>query len=100
GWPALAAAMTGDVIPASPGNLHYTQPRPYGVVGRITAFNHPLMFAATRPLPALIAGNTIVMKPSPDTTLSTLALGELFAEAFPPGVVNIVTGGADAGDAL
>src|SRR5690606_12522367 len=45
GWPSLAAAMAGDVIPASPGNLHYTAHRPYGVVGRITAFNHPLMFA-------------------------------------------------------
>lgn len=100
GWPSLAAAMTGDVIPASPGNLHYTAHKPYGVVGRITAFNHPLMFAATRPLPALIAGNAVVMKPSPDTSLSTLALAELFAEAFPPGVVNVVTGGAEAGDAL
>lgn len=100
GWPHVAAAMTGDVIPASPGNLHYTAHRPYGVVGRITAFNHPLMFAVTRPLPSLIAGNTLVMKPSPDTSLSTLRLAELFAEAFPPGVVNIVTGGADAGDAL
>jgi acyl-CoA reductase-like NAD-dependent aldehyde dehydrogenase len=58
------------------------------------------MFAATRPLPALIAGNAVVMKPSPDTSLSTLALAELFAEAFPPGVVNIVAGGADAGDTL
>lgn len=100
GWPSLAAAMTGDVIPASPGNLHYTAHRPYGVVGRITAFNHPLMFAATRPLPSLITGNTLVMKPSPDTSLSTLALAELFAEAFPPGVVNIVSGGGEAGDAL
>lgn len=100
GWPAIAASMTGDVIPASPGNLHYTAHRPYGVVGRITAFNHPLMFAVTRPLPSLIAGNTLVMKPSPDTSLSTLALAELFAEAFPPGVVNIVTGGGAAGDAL
>jgi acyl-CoA reductase-like NAD-dependent aldehyde dehydrogenase len=100
GWPAVAASMTGDVIPASPGNLHYTAHRPYGVVGRITAFNHPLMFAVTRPLPSLIAGNTLVMKPSPDTSLSTLALAELFAEAFPPGVVNIVTGGGAAGDAL
>jgi betaine-aldehyde dehydrogenase len=100
GWPALAAALTGDVIPASPGNLHYTSYAPYGVVGRITAFNHPVMFAATRPLPALIAGNTVVMKPAPQTPLSTLALGEIFAEAFPPGAVNVVTGGAATGDAL
>lgn len=100
GWPALAKSLTGDVIPASSGNLHYTVHRPYGVVGRITAFNHPAMFAITRPLPSLITGNTLVMKPSEETSLSTLALAELFAEAFPPGVVNIVTGKADTGDAI
>jgi betaine-aldehyde dehydrogenase len=100
GWPAMARTLKGDVIPASPGNLHYTGYRPYGVVGRICAFNHPVMFAATRPLPALIAGNSLVIKPAPQTSLSTLGLAELFAEAFPPGVVNIVSGGADAGDAL
>ncbi|WP_326836345.1 aldehyde dehydrogenase family protein [Amycolatopsis rhabdoformis] len=100
GWPAFARSLTGDVIPASPGNLHYTAHRPYGVVGRITAFNHPVMFAITRPLPSLITGNTLVMKPSDETSLSTLALAELFNEAFPPGVVNIVTGDAGTGDAI
>jgi acyl-CoA reductase-like NAD-dependent aldehyde dehydrogenase len=100
GWPALAASLTGEVIPASPGNLHYTAHVPYGVVGRITAFNHPVMFAITRPLPSLITGNTLVMKPSDETSLSTLALAELFHEAFPPGVVNVVTGDAATGDAL
>jgi betaine-aldehyde dehydrogenase len=100
GWPGLAQQMTGQVIPASRTGLHYTTSKPYGVVGRITAFNHPLMFAATRPLPALITGNTVVIKPSPQTPLTTLRLAELFAEAFPPGVVNVVTGGAEAGDAL
>lgn len=100
GWPHLAASMTGDVIPASPGGLHYTRHHPYGVVARITAFNHPAMFAVTRPLPSLITGNTLVMKPAPQTSLSTLRLGELFAEAFPAGVVNVVSGGAPTGDAL
>ena len=100
GWPGLAQSMNGQVIPASPGNLHYTASRPYGVVGRITAFNHPAMFAITRPLPSLITGNTLVMKPAPQTPLSALLLAELFREAFPPGVVNVVTGGADVGDAI
>jgi acyl-CoA reductase-like NAD-dependent aldehyde dehydrogenase len=100
GWPGMAQQMGGQVIPASADGLHYTTSSPYGVVGRITAFNHPLMFAATRPLPALITGNSVVLKPSPQTPLSTLRLAELFAEAFPPGVVNVVTGGAAAGDAL
>jgi acyl-CoA reductase-like NAD-dependent aldehyde dehydrogenase len=100
GWPPLAKWLKGEVIPASPGNLHYTSYMPYGVVGRITAFNHPVMFAATRPLPALITGNSIVIKPAPQTSISTLGLAGLFAEAFPPGVVNVVTGGAEPGDAL
>lgn len=99
-WPQLARWLAGEMIPATPGNLHYTSFVPYGVVGRITAFNHPVMFAATRPLPALITGNTVVMKPAPQTALSTLGLAELFAEAFPPGVMNVITGGAEPGDAL
>ncbi|MFC8667648.1 aldehyde dehydrogenase family protein [Streptomyces sp. NPDC057199] len=100
GWPALAAAATGKVIPASADGLHYTASRPYGVVGRITAFNHPAMFAISRPLPSLITGNTLVMKCAPQTPLSALRLAELFAEAFPPGVVNVLSGGAEVGDAL
>ena len=99
-YPSIAWGLHGRVINASAGGLHYTTSTPCGVVGRILAFNHPLMFAVTRPLPALITGNTMVMKPAPQTPLSCLALGELFAEAFPPGVVNIVTGGAAVGDAL
>jgi acyl-CoA reductase-like NAD-dependent aldehyde dehydrogenase len=100
GWPIIAGGLNGEVIPASPGNLHYTSSRPYGVVGRITAFNHPAMFAITRPLPSLISGNTLVMKPAPQTSLSTLRLAELFDDAFPSGVVNIVSGGAATGDAM
>lgn len=99
-WPHFAAALHGQRFPASPSNLHYTAHRPYGVVGRITAFNHPAMFAITRPLPSLITGNTLVMKPAPQTSLSTLRLAELFNEAFPIGVVNIVSGGAETGDAI
>ena len=100
GWPGLAQGLHGSVVPASADGLHLTTSRPYGVVGRITAFNHPFMFAATRPLPALITGNTVVLKPSPQTPLATLRLAELCAEAFPPGVVNVMTGGAETGDAL
>lgn len=99
-YPKMAYGLNGRVIPASRDGLHYTSSRPYGVVGRITAFNHPLMFAATRPLPALITGNAVVMKVAPQAPLSALALGELMAEAFPPGVVNILSGGSAAGAAL
>lgn len=99
-YPKMAYGLQGRVIPASRNGLHYTLGRPYGVVGRIMAFNHPAMFAATRPLPALITGNTVVMKVAPQTPLSGLALGELFAEVFPPGVINVLSGGVASGDAL
>ncbi len=99
-YPPMARALHGRVHEMNRGGLHYTISRPYGVTGRILAFNHPLLFAVSRALPALIVGNTLVMKPAPQTPLSALALGQLFAEAFPAGVVNILSGGAAAGDAI
>ncbi|MGB9113597.1 MAG: aldehyde dehydrogenase family protein [Acidimicrobiales bacterium] len=99
-YPPMAWGLHGRVHEMNRGGLHYTLSRPYGVTGRILAFNHPLLFAVSRALPALIVGNTLVMKPAPQTPLSALALGELFAEAFPPGVVNILSGGAAVGDAI
>jgi aminobutyraldehyde dehydrogenase len=65
---------------------------PVGVVGSIAPWNYPLMMAAWKLGPALAAGNTIVLKPSEQTPLSTLKLAELLAELFPAGVVNIITG--------
>ena len=68
---------------------------PIGVVAQITPWNYPLMMAAWKLAPALAAGNTVVLKPSEMTPLSTLKLGELVAEIFPEGVVNIVNGRGD-----
>jgi aminobutyraldehyde dehydrogenase len=65
---------------------------PVGVVGSIAPWNYPLMMAAWKLGPALAAGNTIVLKPSEQTPLTTLKLAELLAELFPAGVVNIITG--------
>ncbi|HEX2525213.1 MAG TPA: gamma-aminobutyraldehyde dehydrogenase [Geminicoccus sp.] len=74
---------------------------PVGVVGSIAPWNYPLMMGAWKLAPALAAGNTIILKPSEMTPLTTLALGELLAEIFPPGVVNIVHGkGPSVGHAL
>ena len=70
---------------------------PLGVVGGITPWNFPLLLAIWKIVPALVAGNTIVLKPSPYTPLCTLKLGELLCEVLPPGVVNIVSGGNDLG---
>jgi acyl-CoA reductase-like NAD-dependent aldehyde dehydrogenase len=71
--------------------------RPYGVVGAITPWNFPVMLAVWKIAPALLAGNTIVLKPSPYTPLSTLALGEILRDLLPPGVLNVVSGGNDLG---
>lgn len=99
-WPGLALGLNGETVPASPGNLHYTMYEPYGVVGKIVAFNHPGMFAMTRVLAPLIVGNTVVLKPGVQTPLSALAFGEIVQKIFPPGVFNICSGGAETGDAL
>jgi aminobutyraldehyde dehydrogenase len=74
---------------------------PLGVIASIAPWNYPLMMAAWKIAPALAAGNTVVLKPSEQTPLTTLALAEDLAELFPPGVVNIVTGrGESVGAAL
>jgi 2-formylbenzoate dehydrogenase len=98
GW---ALELKGEVIPASAEHLHYTVREPYGVVGRILPFNHPIMFAAGKIAAPLIAGNTVIVKPAPQTPLSALRMGELFADVLPPGVLNIVTGsGPEPGIAI
>lgn len=70
---------------------------PLGVVCAIAPWNFPVSLAMWKLGPALVAGNTIVLKPSPFTPLCTLKIGELFAELFPPGVVNVISGGEDLG---
>jgi len=74
--------------------LHY---RPLGVVGAITPWNYPILLAAPKIAHALFTGNTVVLKPSPYTPLSTLLIGELAQEALPPGVLNVLSGGNELG---
>jgi len=71
--------------------------RPIGVVAAITPWNFPLSMAAWKFAPALRAGNTVVVKPSPYTPLATLRLGEVLRDVLPPGVLNIVSGGDELG---
>ncbi|MGI8725455.1 MAG: gamma-aminobutyraldehyde dehydrogenase [Methyloceanibacter sp.] len=74
---------------------------PVGVVGSIAPWNYPLMMAAWKLAPALAGGNTIVIKPSEQTPLTTLKLAKIIADIFPEGVVNVITGrGATTGNAL
>ncbi len=74
--------------------------KPLGVVGAIVPWNAPVYIACSKIAPALAAGNTIVVKTAPTTPLTSLRLGELWAEVVPAGVVNILSGGNDAGALL
>ena len=70
---------------------------PIGVIGGITPWNFPLLLAVWKIAPALVAGNTMVLKPSPYTPLCTLLFGELAQQVLPPGVLNVTSGGNDLG---
>lgn len=97
----LGYELKGATIPGSPNHVHMTFREPYGVVGRIVPFNHPIMFAVARTAGALIAGNAVIIKPPETSSLSATVFAEICREVLPPGVVNIVTGwGRDAGDAI
>lgn len=73
---------------------------PIGVIGSITPWNWPLMIAIWHIVPAIRTGNTVVIKPSPFTPLSTLLLVRLINEVLPPGVLNVISGGDELGAAL
>ncbi|APX91131.1 aldehyde dehydrogenase [Brevirhabdus pacifica] len=97
----LATELKGETIPASSEHLHLTLREPYGVVGRIVPFNHPIKFAAHAISAPLIAGNTVVVKPPEQSPLSAALLGELCRDILPAGCVNILTGnGMPTGDAI
>jgi betaine-aldehyde dehydrogenase len=98
----MADKFQGETIPVEAGFLNYTLREPVGVVGQVVPWNFPLMFTSWKMAPALAAGNTIVMKPSEITPLSSLKIAELMREAgLPKGVVNMVPGyGHVAGQAI
>ena len=104
GW---ATKLEGSTLAPSIGfppgvRYHtYTQREPVGVVGAIVPWNFPLAIALWKVAPALAAGCTVVLKPSPETPLTALRLAALAAEAgLPAGVLNVVCGGGEAGAAL
>ena len=95
-----AMELKGSTIPATADHLHYTVREPFGVVARIIAYNHPLMFA-TRAVTPLIAGNAVIVKTPDQAPLSGLRLAELADEVLPPGVLTILAGpGPVVGEAL
>ena len=99
---ALALTRRSDVIPIEGPYLCYTQRVPLGVIALMTSFNHPLMILSKSLAPALATGNSVVIKASEQTPLTTVRLVKLLQEAgVPDGVVSVVNGeGRDAGAAL
>lgn len=100
-YAGLGLELKGQTIPASAANLHFTVREPYGLVGRIIPFNHPIKFAANALAAPLMAGNVVILKPPEQSPLSAGILGEICREVLPRGVANIVTGlGMPTGDAI
>ncbi|MGK4590909.1 aldehyde dehydrogenase family protein [Amycolatopsis sp. w19] len=99
GWVTKIQGTTNPV--SFPDTLHYTRREPVGVNALITPWNFPLMILVWKLAPALATGNTVVIKPSEVTPLTSIRLVELVHEAgFPPGVVNLVTGDGAVGALL
>ena len=93
-YAGLASEVKGEVTQLD-RNLHYTRREPYGVVTKFLPFNHPMGSLGAALAPPLLTGNCLILKPSPHTPLSALALATDLAGMLPPGVVNILTGSND-----
>ncbi|MFM9913885.1 MAG: gamma-aminobutyraldehyde dehydrogenase [Methylophilaceae bacterium] len=94
----MTGSLAGEYLP---GHTSMIRRDPLGVVASIAPWNYPLMMAAWKLGPALAAGNTVVLKPSEQTPLTSLKLAQLLADIFPKGVVNVIAGrGASVGAPL
>lgn len=94
-WCAEVAKLTPETLTLedTPDTLVQVRRVPLGVVGAIVPWNFPVALAFFKIAPALLTGNTVVLKPSPNTPLTTLKLGELLRDVLPPGVLNVISGG-------
>jgi betaine-aldehyde dehydrogenase len=88
---SLATETPGLVLRSDGNLLDYTVRVPFGIVGRIIPFNHPLMFSLEKILPPLLVGNAVILKPSPYGCLAPLELGRVLSPHIPPGILNVVT---------
>tara|TARA_R110002072_G_scaffold243381_2_gene402360 strand:+ start:4138 stop:5598 length:1461 start_codon:yes stop_codon:yes gene_type:complete len=96
----LVTEMKGDTIPMGPDRINMTMREPLGVVARILAFNHPLLFCGGKMGAPLAAGNAVIIKPPVQAPLSALRLAELIDGLLPAGVFSVLPGGTEAGAAL
>lgn len=93
-------ASTGRTVPLGPKMLGITLREPFGVVGCIVPFNMPVAMLSNKVACALAAGNTVVAKPPEQASSACLRFAELLSDVLPPGVVNVVSGLAEVGDAI
>jgi acyl-CoA reductase-like NAD-dependent aldehyde dehydrogenase len=109
GWSASCLAFyaelgrmeRGRVVPSGEaGQLNLVVKEPFGPIAAIVPWNYPILLLMWKLAPALAAGNTAIVKPSPYTPLSTLEMCEAMAKLFPHGVLNVVTGEGEVGQAL
>ena len=96
----LVTEVKGATIPVGNDNLNYTLREPLGVVARINSYNHPFFYATSHSAPPLATGNAVVIKPPDQAPLSSLYLAELIGDLFPPGVISVLPGGRECGEAL
>ncbi len=82
------------------GHTSFVRREPVGVIGQVTPWNYPMMMAIWKFAPAIAAGNTVVLKPSDTTPVTTVRIAELAAQVLPPGVLNVITGDRSTGQAL
>ncbi|MPY57805.1 aldehyde dehydrogenase family protein [Streptomyces spongiae] len=100
-YAGVADKLGGSTIPLGPGLIDYTVREPIGVSGQIIPFNYPLQNTARGSAPALAAGCTVVLKPSPEAPLTPLEIGRIALECgLPPGVLNVLPGDGETGAAL
>ncbi len=92
--------LTSDVISIDSKGFDFTLKEPFGVVAVITSWNVPGMFLGFKVAPALAAGNTVVIKPSENSSLPAYIFSQVAKEVFPPGTVNVIYGGAETGRKL
>ncbi|MBS0644220.1 MAG: aldehyde dehydrogenase family protein [Proteobacteria bacterium] len=97
----LGGELKGETIPLGEHVLSYTRREPLGVVGAIIPWNAPVLLGALKIAPALVAGNTLVLKAAEDAPLGVLFMARVCQEFLPPGVLNVLTGtGEEAGGPL
>lgn len=101
-YAGVADKIFGETIPVQPDIIDYTVREPMGVSAQIIPWNYPLQITSRGTAAAIATGNTVIVKPAEDTSLSALKLAEIFSEIdLPKGVFQVVTGfGGEAGDAL